>query len=137
VTSEKVGDGLRPTNPSHAFIRLLENPLADFANVAEQDQQVVGKGVPLVGSDGAEQLGNLIVAEIGALLDGFLKRFEGVPKGFGRAEAVKEGDKTCQLVGGYRKVTPKGKAGKFVQDQKIAFLWAVGLPTDAPIAPTA
>jgi hypothetical protein len=137
VTSEKVGDGLRPTNPSHAFINLLEDPLADFADVAEQDQQVMGKGAPMFRLDGAEQLGNLVVAEICALLDGFLKRFEGVPEGFGSAEAVKEGDKTCQLVGGYRKVTPKGKAGKFVQDQKIAFLWAVGLPTDAPVMPTA
>jgi hypothetical protein len=107
VASENVRYRLRPTNPSHAFIRLLEDPLADFADVAEQDQQVMGKGVPLVRSDGAEQLGNFIVAKICALLDGFLECFEGVPKGFGCAEAVKEGDKACQLVRGYRKVTPQ------------------------------
>jgi hypothetical protein len=95
VASENVRYRLRPTDPSHAFIRLLENPLADFANVAEQDQQVMGKGVPMFGLDGAEQLGNLVVAEICALLDGFLKRFEGVPEGFGSAEAVKEGDQAC------------------------------------------
>jgi hypothetical protein len=125
VTSEKVGDGLRPTDPSHAFIRLLENPLADFANVAEQDQQVMGKGVPLVGSDGAEQLGNFVVAEVCALLDGFLECFEGVPKGFGRAEAVKQCDKTCQLVRIYLKVAPQRQSGKFVQNEEVTFLRGV------------
>jgi hypothetical protein len=71
VTSENVRYRLRPTNPSHAFIRLLEDPLADFADVAEQDQQVMGKGVPMFGLDGAEKLGNLVVAEICALLRAF------------------------------------------------------------------
>jgi hypothetical protein len=43
----------------------------------------------MFGSDSAEQLGNLVVAEICTLLDGFVKRSKGFQNGFGRSKSVK------------------------------------------------